>query len=156
MCVAPGKSLKRYSRVRKVFKIFWNAQILLAFLPDRNDSRRNLSYKSVSCSGNSSNSKSSITLSSLNFLTKVPIINLIIYYFTIVYWDSKIIICINPLRKQPPSLIYFVQNIKNFVIVSISKRKYFLHVLTHFSPVSHFYTPWFSDVFRGYRNVTLG
>ena len=34
--------------------------------------------------------------------------------------------------------------------------------LTHFSPVSHFYTPWkrqktfgFSDVFRGYRNVTL-
>ena len=38
--------------------------------------------------------------------------------------------------------------------------------LTHFSPVSHFYTPWkrqktkgfltlFSDVFRRYRNVTL-
>ena len=38
--------------------------------------------------------------------------------------------------------------------------------LTHFSPVSHFYTPWkrplkfwegqrFSDVFRGYRNMTL-
>ena len=35
-------------------------------------------------------------------------------------------------------------------------------ILTHFSPVSHFYTPWkrqknlwFSDVFRGYRNVAL-
>ena len=35
-------------------------------------------------------------------------------------------------------------------------------MLTHFSPVSHFYTPlkmsenlWFSDVFRWYRNVTL-
>ena len=34
--------------------------------------------------------------------------------------------------------------------------------LIHFNPVSHFYTPWkrqktkdFSDVFRGYRNVTL-
>ena len=33
--------------------------------------------------------------------------------------------------------------------------------LTHFRPVSHFYTPWkrqkplVSDVFRGYRNVTL-
>ena len=29
--------------------------------------------------------------------------------------------------------------------------------LTHFSPMSHFYTPWkrFSDAFRGYRNVTL-
>ena len=27
--------------------------------------------------------------------------------------------------------------------------------LTHFSPVSHFYNLWFSDVFRGYRNVTL-
>ena len=27
-----------------------------------------------------------------------------------------------------------------------------LRDLTHFSPVSHFYTP---DVFRGYRNVTL-
>ena len=26
--------------------------------------------------------------------------------------------------------------------------------LTHFSPVSHFYTPW--NVYRGYRNVTLG
>ena len=29
---------------------------------------------------------------------------------------------------------------------------------THFSPMPHFYTPWnfgFSDVFRGYRNVTL-
>ena len=33
--------------------------------------------------------------------------------------------------------------------------------LTHFSPVSHFYIPWklrknlwFSDLFRGYRNVT--
>ena len=31
--------------------------------------------------------------------------------------------------------------------------------LTHFSPMSHFCTPnnlWFSDVFRGHRNVTLG
>ena len=37
-----------------------------------------------------------------------------------------------------------------------------MEVLTHFSPVLHFYTPLktsvnkrFSDVFRGYRNVTL-
>ena len=35
--------------------------------------------------------------------------------------------------------------------------------LTHFSPMLHFYTPWkhkktwrFSNIFRGYRNVTLG
>ena len=35
--------------------------------------------------------------------------------------------------------------------------------LTYFSPMPHFYTPLkksenhrFSDVFRGYRNVTLG
>ena len=46
-------------------------------------------------------------------------------------------------------------SIKN-ILISISKTNLETG-LTHFSSVSHFYTPWkrFSDVFREYRNVTL-
>ena len=72
-------------------------------------------------------------------------------------------------QKQPSDLFYK----KLFLKISqnsqenICDRASFLikfqpaPLLTHFSPMSHFYTPenvrklWFSDVFRGYRNVTL-
>ena len=52
-----------------------------------------------------------------------------------------------------------------FTVINVLKyaeRKYagksgWLQILTYFSPMSHFYTPWKCQktVFRGYRNVTL-
>ena len=42
---------------------------------------------------------------------------------------------------------------KLFIILSLNKLN---EGLTRFSPLFYFYTPWFSDIFRGYRNETLG
>ena len=57
-------------------------------------------------------------------------------------------------------LLLFGKKWQNFEISYENSSYYELSasVLTHFSPVLHFYTPWklwFSDVFRGYGNVTL-
>ena len=58
-------------------------------------------------------------------------------------------------QKQANDLWKIVKNDQSLYEKKVKK-------LTHFSPVSHFYTPLktsenerFSDVFRGYRNVAL-
>ena len=97
--------------------------------------------------------------------------------------DSFILNIFDLLISRAKKLVWWPPVFKpNFYIFSYTKQlrkiwRYFIdkfllyHTsLTHFSPVSHFYTPWkrqktfgfltfsgvrFSDVFRGYRNVTL-
>ena len=61
-------------------------------------------------------------LSDVNNLSN-KVINKWITSFT--YWDNKIIICLNHQIKYPPSIIYFILNRKDCIIVLISSNNHF-------------------------------
>ena len=60
------------------------------------------------------------------------------------------------------NMIVITQKSMEHLIEWVTDKSKISNALTNFSPVSHFYTPlktsenfWFSDVFKGYRNVIL-